>query len=310
MSGRRSKQLLFLLLLTACALPVVTTGQALIAGILFSLLLENPWPKQTSTWSKKLLQISVVGLGFGLSLGEVWHVGKNSIVYTVIGIVLTLTTGMILGRCFHLDRKISALISFGTAICGGSAIAAMAPVIGSDDDEIAVSLATVFTLNAVALVLFPLIGHFFDLSQHQFGLWAALAIHDTSSVVGAASSYGSEALAVGTTVKLARAMWIAPVVMVVALFLKSDQKTRLPLFIVGFVAAATIRSLMPQYEGLWSALARIARQSLVVTLFLIGSGLSKKVFKNIGFAPMLQGITLWLFVSGLTLIALLKGWIS
>jgi uncharacterized integral membrane protein (TIGR00698 family) len=310
MSGHHAKQLLFLLLLTACALPVVSTTQALVAGIVFSLLLENPWPKQTSILSKKLLQISVVGLGFGLSLGEVWHVGKNSIVYTVIGIVLTLTTGMLLGRCFHLDRKISTLISFGTAICGGSAIAAMAPVIGADDDEIAVSLATVFTLNAVALVLFPLVGHFFDLSQHQFGLWAALAIHDTSSVVGAASSYGPEALAVGTTVKLARAMWIAPVVMVAALVLKSDQKARLPLFIVGFVAAAAIRSLSPQYEELWSALATIARQGLVVTLFLIGAGLSKKVLKTIGFNPMLQGITLWLLVSGLTLTALLKGWIS
>ncbi|MCD4687948.1 MAG: putative sulfate exporter family transporter [Desulfuromonadaceae bacterium] len=305
-----TKKICFLLLLIACTLPAVTTVYALIAGILFSLLFVNPWPQQTSIWSKNLLQISVVGLGFGVSIGEVWQVGKSSVVYTVVGIVLTLAVGTFLGRFFRAGSKTSTLIAFGTAICGGSAIAAMSPVIGSDDDETAVALATVFTLNAVALVLFPLAGHFFDLSQHQFGLWAALAIHDTSSVVGAASSFGSEALSVATTVKLVRAMWIAPVVIIFALLLKSEQKAKFPLFILGFVIAATLASLLPQYEGFWSILSKAARQSLVATLFLIGAGLSKKVLKDVGFRPMLQGVTLWVFVSGLTLIALLKGWIS
>ncbi len=304
------RKVLFLLILAACALPEISTAQALIAGILFSLLLENPWPKQTSTWSKKLLQISVVGLGFGLSVGEVWQVGKGSVGYTMAGITLTLALGILLGKFFNANPNTSMLIAFGTAICGGSAIAAMSPVIGSKDDETAVALATVFTLNAVALVLFPWVGYHFGLSQQQFGLWAGLAIHDTSSVVGAAHSFGSQALAVGTTVKLTRAMWIAPVAMIVALLLKSEQKAKIPLFIFGFVAAAVISSLVPQYQGLWSNLALIARQSLVVTLFLIGAGLSKQVLKNIGFRPMLQGITLWLLVSGVTLTALLKGWIN
>ncbi|MEZ4485814.1 MAG: putative sulfate exporter family transporter [Syntrophotaleaceae bacterium] len=310
MTGLDVRKVFFLLLLIACTLPMITTAQALVAGILFSLLLGNPWPQQTPLWSKNLLQISVVGLGFGLSATEVWQVGKSSVVYTVAGIVLTLAMGTLIGRIFRAGSKTSTLISFGTAICGGSAIAAMSPVIGSDDDETAVALATVFTLNAAALVLFPLAGHFFDLSQHQFGLWAALAIHDTSSVVGAASSFGSEALAVATTVKLVRAMWIAPVVIIFALLLKSTQKTKFPFFILGFVIAATIASLLPQFDGVWAALSKLARQSLVVTLFLIGAGLSRKVLKNVGFRPMLQGVTLWFLVSGLTLLALLNGWIS
>lgn len=304
------QKILFALMLAACVLPVITTAHALVAGIFFSLVFDNPWPKQSAAWSKNLLQISVVGLGFGLSFGDVWQVGKSSVVYTVAGIAITLAIGTLLGRFFNAGRNTSILIAVGTAICGGSAIAAMAPVIKSEDDETAISLATIFTLNAVALILFPLAGHYFGLSQQQFGLWAGLAIHDTSSVVGAAASFGSEALAVGTTVKLTRAMWIAPVVMVVALVLKSEQKTKIPLFIVGFVVAAAISSLVPQYQGLWSAVAAIARQSLVVTLFLVGSGLSKKVLKHVGFRPMLQGITLWFLVSGITLVALLKGWIS
>lgn len=309
MPAHAVQKILFVLILIVCALPSVATAHALVAGILFSLLLENPWPKQSAIWSKNLLQISVVGLGFGLSVSEVWQVGKSSVVYTVVGIAMTLALGVLIGRWFNAGRNTSILIAVGTAICGGSAIAAMAPVIRSEDDETAIALATVFTLNAVALLLFPLAGHYLGLSQQQFGLWAGLAIHDTSSVVGAAYTYGSEALAVGTTVKLTRAMWIAPVVMAVALVLKSEQKARVPLFIVGFVVAAAISTLVPQYRGLWSTVAAISRQCLVVTLFLVGAGLSKKVLKHVGFRPMLQGITLWFLVSGLTLAALLKGWV-
>ncbi len=304
------RKIFFLVLVVVCLLPVVTTVYGLVAGILFSLLLENPWPRQSALWSKKLLQASVVGLGFGLSLGEVWQVGKSSVVYTIIGIGLTLAIGAFIGRCLRTAPRTSMLIAFGTAICGGSAIAAMSPVIGSKDEETAVALATVFTLNAVALVLFPIAGHLLGLSQHQFGLWSGLAIHDTSSVVGAASSYGLEALAVGTTVKLARAMWIAPVVMITAFLLKSDRKAKVPLFIIGFIVAAAISTLLPQYAGFWKVLAAIARQCLVVTLFLIGAGLSRRVLRDIGFRPMIQGVTLWVVVSSATLIALLKGWIS
>ena len=221
-----------------------------------------------------------MGLGFGLGIGEVWTVGKDSVVYTLIGITCTLALGALLRKVFPTGQKTASLIAFGTAICGGSAIAAMAPVLNSEDDETAVALATVFSLNAVALLLFPFIGHLLHLSQVQFGEWAALAIHDTSSVVGAAAAYGPQALAVGTTVKLTRAMWIAPVALGAALCLKSDKRAKIPLFIIGFVAAAVIHTLLPQLAALWSVLSGIAKQGLVVTLFLIGAGLSKSLLKK------------------------------
>jgi len=309
MTTSRAKRLFFLLLMAACALPAVNTVEALVAGILFSLLLDNPWPGYSAAWSKKLLQVSVVGLGFGLSAADVWQVSKGSVGYTVIGIALTLTVGVLLGRLFGAGRRTSTLIAFGTAICGGSAIAAMSPVLGAEDEETAVALATVFTLNAGALLLFPALGHLLQLGQHQFGVWAGLAIHDTSSVVGAAAAYGNEALEVGTVVKLARAVWIAPVVLACSLLFKSEQKAKIPLFIIGFIAAAVLRSLLPQLAAAWGLLARIARQSLVVTLFLIGAGLSRQVFREIGLRPLLQGVTLWVLVSGATLGALLEGWI-
>jgi len=301
------KKILFCGLLIACLLPVVNTAYALIAGILFSLLLGNPFSNQSAHWSKVLLQISVVGLGFGQSLGAVWQVGKDSIFYTLIGICLTLLAGVTLGRCLGTEKRTGLLISFGTAICGGSAIAAMAPTIKARDDETALALATVFTLNAVALLLFPFIGHLLHLSQHQFGVWAGLAIHDTSSVVGAASSYGAEALAIGTTVKLSRAIWIVPFVLGVGWFAKSEQKVKIPLFIVGFVLAAALRSLLPQFTQVWQGLAGVSRQALVVTLFLIGSGLSKEVLQRVGVRPLAQGVGLWILAGGVTLEAILSG---
>jgi len=274
-------------------------------GILFSLLLGNPWPSNSATLSKIILQISVVGLGFGLSLGEVLQTGKDSVIYSIAGITFTLAVGYSLGRLLNTNRNTSALISFGTAICGGSAIAAMAPVLKAEDDETAVALATVFTLNSFALLLFPVIGHALHLSQNVFGTWAGLAIHDTSSVVGAAASYGTHALAIGTTVKLTRAIWITPVVVGTAWLKRSDRRARVPLFIIGFILAATIRTLFPQYGDYWGDLSAFARQSLVATLFLIGAGLSREVLRKVGVRPLVQGVTLWLIVSSLTLIALL-----
>jgi len=300
----RLQKIIFITCLALSACPWVGTATALIMGVCFSLLLGNPWPQKSAHFSRVILQLSVVGLGFGLSLGEVLHTGKNSILYTIIGISITLTVGHLLGTLFKVDKNTSALIAFGTAICGGSAIAAMAPVLKAKNDETAVALATVFILNSVALLLFPLIGHMAHLDQVTFGTWAGLAIHDTSSVVGAASVYGSQALAIGTTVKLTRAIWITPVVLGVAWLKESDRKTKVPLFILGFVLSAAIRTAVPQYEHYWGKLAAIARQSLVVTLFLIGAGLSREVLSEVGIRPFLQGITLWLFVSALTLVAL------
>ena len=299
------RKALFVACLAVAAFPGIGTATALVAGVLFSLLLGNPWPAASARLSKIMLQISVVGLGFGLSLGEVLRTGKDSLLYTVVGITFTLATGYLLGRLFKTGSTTSALISFGTAICGGSAIAAMAPVLKARDDETAVALATVFTLNSLALLLFPVLGHALHLSQQLFGTWAGLAIHDTSSVVGAASAYGSGALAVGTTVKLTRAIWITPVVMGISWFKRSEQRAQVPLFIVGFLLTAATRSLLPQYAPIWRTLSAVAKQSLVVTLFLIGAGLSRELLKNVGVRPLFQGVTLWLTVSALTLAALL-----
>ncbi len=301
---------IFLLLGTVCLLPVVTTPMALAAGIVFSLLFGNPWPQKSVATSQILLKLSVVGLGFGLSIQDVWTVGRSSVVYTVVGITVTIAVGLILGRLLHIRGNTSALISCGTAICGGSAIAAIAPVIKAEDDETAVALATIFTLNAVALIVFPLVGHYFDLTQHQFGVWAGLAIHDTSSVVGAAASYGVQALDVGTTVKLTRAAWIAPIALGAGLLVRSSGKTKFPLFIVGFVVAAVLHSLIPQLSSLWQVLSGVARQFLVLTLFLVGAGITRDVLQRIGIRPFLQGVTLWIIVSILTLTAICTGWIA
>lgn len=304
MYGHRLRKALFIACLLLCLLPWTGTATALLAGVTFSLLLGNPWPEKSAHCSKAILQLSVAGLGFGLGLGELLHTGRESVVYSVVGIGFTLGMGYLLGKLFRTSRNTSALISFGTAICGGSAIAAMVPVLKANDDETAVALATVFTLNSVALLLFPLAGHLLHLDQHVFGAWAGLAIHDTSSVVGAASAYGAQALAVGTTVKLTRAIWITPVVLGAALLKGAKRKFRIPLFIIGFVVAAAIRTLLPQYGQYWEELAAIARQCLVLTLFLVGAGLSREVLGKVGVGPLVQGSVLWLLVSTLTLVAL------
>jgi uncharacterized integral membrane protein (TIGR00698 family) len=298
---------LFFGLLAASAVPYVSTGVGLALGIAFSFLVGNPWPEKTSRYSKDLLKISVVGLGFGMQLGEVWRVGRSSLVYTFVGIVLTLAAGMLLGRMLRIRPTTATLVSFGTAICGGSAIAAMAPVVQAENEDVAVSLATVFTLNSVALFLFPVIGHLLRMGQEAFGIWAGVAIHDTSSVVGAASAYGLAALAIGTTVKLSRAVWIAPCVLAYGWLRKSEGKAAFPLFIVGFIAAAAIRSALPQYQAVWGGISAVARQSLVVTLFLIGAGLGPEVLKKVGFRPMIQGVLLWLLVGSVSLAAIMQG---
>ena len=287
-----------------CAFPAVGNVVALVLGVLFSLLIGNPLRHQSSIWSKKILQVSVVGLGFGLGVNEVIRAGKESFLYTVAGITFTLLVSVLIARVFKIQKNTAALISFGTAICGGSAIAAMAPVIQAKDEETSVALATVFTLNSVALLLFPLVGHGLHLSQDVFGTWAGLAIHDTSSVVGAASTFGAPALATATTVKLARAIWITPLAIGASWLKGSNQRATIPLFIIGFIAAATLRTLVPQLDHVWNGLHTAARQSLAVTLFLIGSGLSREVLRKVGIGSFAHGITLWLLVSSLTLLAL------
>lgn len=307
---RFMQRLLFFLLLLGSSTPWCGPATALTVGILLSLLLGNPYPKETAGWSKNLLQLSVVGLGFGVGIIDVWDAGREAVLYTPISITLTVATGILMGRLLRTPLRTSALVSFGTAICGGSAIAALAPVINADDEEIAASLATIFTLNAAALVVFPVIGHFVGLNERQFGIWAALAIHDTSSVVGAASAFGASALKIGTTVKLARAIWIAPAVLIASYFCNSHAKTKIPIFIIGFIAAAAIRSIFPAMLETWQMLAVIARQGLVITLFLVGTGLTREVLRKVGLRPLTQGVLLWLIVSAAVLAVITNGFIT
>lgn len=310
MDRNNGLKVLFWLLLISCCLPFVSAPMALTAGIVFGFALGNPWGKTSSLWSKRLLQLSVVGLGFGMNMPELLKTGKDAFVYTAISIAFTMIAGLLLGRAFNIPRRTSTLISFGSAICGGSAIAAMAPVIKAESEEIGVALATVFTLNSVALIIFPPIGHLLGMAQREFGLWSALAIHDTSSVVGAAAAYGAGALAVGTTVKLTRALWIMPAALIAAWISKSEGKVKFPLFILGFLLAAVIKTALPQFDMVWHPLNAIAKQSLVVTLFLIGSGLTREVIGRTGVKPLAQGVLLWLIVSVTSGFAIMSGWIS
>ncbi|MFY8328503.1 YeiH family protein [Pseudoalteromonas sp. ZZD1] len=302
-------KLAYLLLLGLCLTPLIGAGSALIMGAAFAIIVGNPFAELSQTASKWMLKAAVVGLGFAVDFNQVIEVGRSSLVLTIVSITAIIGLGEILTQVFKLNRNTGVLISFGTAICGGSAIAAMAPVIKAKDHEVAVALGVVFLLNGVGLLLFPAIGHYFNLSQEQFGLWAALAIHDTSSVVGASATYGAVALSIATTVKLTRAMWIIPYTTLAGVFWRSEEKASIPLFIVGFLAAALINTYVPDYASIWSLLNSAAKQLLVMTLFLIGSGLSISVLKQAGVKPFLMAIFLWVVVSSVILILILDGFI-
>jgi uncharacterized integral membrane protein (TIGR00698 family) len=283
---------------------------ALALGIVFGLLFPHPYPKQTKSVSKTLLQICVVGLGFGMNLQDVLRAGKSGFFYTAAGIAATMALGIGLGRILNVEPVAALLISAGTAICGGSAIAAIGPVAGAKDEEMSVSLGTVFILNSIALLLFPAIGTYFGLSQSQFGLWAALAIHDTSSVVGASAKYGAMALAVGTTVKLARALWIVPLTLGTAFIKRREARIQWPWFILFFCLAAVLNTYLAAGKPVFQSLRDLARIGLTVTLFLIGSGISKKTLHSVGARPLIQGIILWLIVGVGTLALIRAGWIG
>ncbi|HTA60626.1 MAG TPA: putative sulfate exporter family transporter [Candidatus Baltobacteraceae bacterium] len=282
---------------------------ALLGGLIYGLTLAHPFHVESKKLSKFLLQASVVALGFGMNLHEVLRAGKSGFVYTALSITGAMLLGLGLGYLIHVQQKPSFLISAGTAICGGSAIAAVGPIAQANEEEMAVSLGTVFILNSVALFLFPVIGLALHMSQTQFGLWAALAIHDTSSVVGATAKYGAAALAVGTTIKLARALWIVPLAAVTAIVLKSKARIQWPWFILLFCLAALLNTLLPAYTGAFGALNHLGRIGLTVTLFLIGTSLSKQTLAKVGVRPLLQGLILWLIVGSTTLALILTNWI-
>jgi len=303
-------QVVFLACLLVSASGFLSPPLALTLGLLFGLLLPHPFVNETRRLSKWLLQGSVVGLGFGMNLHEVVRAGRSGFVYTMLGIGFALAAGMALGKLLHVKRVPAFLISTGTAICGGSAIAAVGPITQATDEEMSVSLGTVFVLNSVALLAFPLIGTALRLSQSQFGLWAALAIHDTSSVVGAAAKYGSTALAVATTVKLARALWIVPVALGTAVVCHAKAKIEWPWFVALFCAAAVCNTYLPAEAPAYAILVKAARMGLTATLFLIGSGITVATLKRVGHRPLVLGIALWVIISLGSLWLIREGWIA
>ncbi len=303
-------KIIYVVLIIMVVLPVdllpggitVAPWFALFLGLVYAMVFQCPYPKFNKKTSKYLLQASVVGLGFGMNLIESLRSGSEGMLFTVVSVVGVMVLGTLFGRWLSLNRKTSYLISSGTAICGGSAIAAVGPVIKADDNEMAVSLGVVFVLNAIGLFIFPPIGHLFDMTQTQFGTWAAIAIHDTSSVVGAGDAYGPEALRMATLIKLTRALWIIPLALF-TMFLFRDRKGEgkgrisIPWFIFLFILAMVINTYLPLPGWLTSTLVYIAKKGLVLTLFMIGAGLSVKTVKAVGIKPFMLAVALWIVIS-------------
>ena len=282
----------------------VTPPVVLFIGLVFALLCGQAYPTFNKNVSKKLLQYSVIGLGFGMNLQASLASGKEGMLFTIISVVGTLLIGMFIGcKVLKLNRNTSYLISSGTAICGGSAIAAVGPIIKAKDTDMSMALATVFILNAIGLFLFPVLGHWLGLSQQDFGTWAAIAIHDTSSVVGAGAAYGEEALQVATTIKLTRALWIIPLALVTSIIFRSEgKKISIPWFILFFIVAMLINTyLLADFPQIGKFIAGIARKGLIITMFFIGASLSVDVIKSVGIRPLLQGILLWIIISAASL---------
>jgi uncharacterized integral membrane protein (TIGR00698 family) len=315
---------LFFVCILLGATGLVSPPFALAGGLAFAFLVHHPYPTESRHLAHFLLQASVVLLGFGMNLGQVLAAGRAGLLYSAIGISLTLWLGLLLGRLLHVERVSSTLIAAGTAICGGSAIAAVGPVLEAGEEALAVSLGAVFLLNSVALFLFPVLGHHFGLSQTQFGTWAALAIHDTSSVVGASERYGAGALAIAVPIKLVRALWIVPVSLLYATLIgaragkSSRAKVHLPWFLLWFLLAAAaatflpnlLPNLQPDLHADFGTLTKLGKSGLAVTLFLIGSSLNRKALARVGVQPLVQAVLLWIVSASASLLAIQRGWIA
>ena len=299
---------LFPLAALACLTPWVGPATALLLGIAVALLVGSPWPRPVGVWTKRILAWSIVGLGAGMNLAQVLKAGSHGLVLTFCTILATLGLGTLLARLLQVRGKAGLLVSAGTAICGGSAIAALAPAIDAPEDDTSIALATVFLLNAAGLVLFPAIGHALGMDQRSFGFWSALAIHDTSSVVGAGLAYGPEALQVGTTVKLARALWIVPLTFgAAALTRRKDAPRRHPWFILGFLLAAAACTWLPGTQALGHGLASLSRKGMALALFGIGSGIGPEGLRRVGPRPLLMGLALWIVVATASLLLIRSG---
>lgn len=300
--------ILFFVLLSGSVF--LSPAVALFVGIVYALIFGTPYSTIWGKAAKYLLQLSVIGLGFGMNIEESLRSSWNGMAMTVVSVGSVMVLGYYLGRALGVERKLSHLISSGTAICGGSAIAAIAPVVKSDARQTSMAMAVIFTLNAIALFVFPSIGHLLDLSQEDFGLWSAIAIHDTSSVVGAGAAYGEQALVVATTVKLTRALWIIPLALV-STFMFRDRTTgsrspiSVPWFIFLFIVAMVINTYMPLGERLGQWISIFSHKALSVTLFLIGSSLSIQAIRQVGARPVVLGVSLWVVVSVVSLLAIL-----
>ena len=300
-------KVLYVAVILCCFLPFVTAPMALLAGLLFALLVGQPFPKFNKKASKYLLQAAVVGLGFGMNLHESLASGKDGMMFTILTVSGSMMIGWFIGRKLKLDSKTSYLISAGTAICGGSAIAAVGPVIKANDGQLSVALGIVFILNAIALFLFPVLGNLLNMSQREFGLWSAIAIHDTSSVVGAASTYGQEALSVATTVKLTRALWIIPLAFVSSLIFKQGSgKMYLPWFILLFVVAMVLNTYTPLPDVLTDGIVTVSKRLLTVTLFFIGASVSRQVIRSVGLKAIVLGVLVWLVIGVSSLLVILS----
>ncbi|AZB21509.1 putative sulfate exporter family transporter [Kaistella haifensis] len=293
-----TREVIFLLAVVLCLSPLISPPIALLMGLIIAQFIGHPYLHLNHKATHILLQVSVVGLGFGMNVTSALKAGKEGILFTIVSIIGTLVIGFFMGKFLKIEKKTSYLISTGTAICGGSAIAAISPVIKAEEKQISVALGTIFILNSVALFLFPFIGHQLNLSQSQFGMWCAIAIHDTSSVVGAASKYGPQALEIATTVKLARALWIIPVAFLSTFIFKNkESKIKIPYFIGLFVLAMIANTYIPFVQQYNHYLTNIAKAGLTLTLFLIGCGLNRKTISSVGFKPLIQGVILWMIIS-------------
>jgi uncharacterized integral membrane protein (TIGR00698 family) len=304
-----TRRVIFVIAAAACLTPYISAPVALLTGIILAQLTGIPFPAFFKDYkvTPRLLQYSVVGLGFGMNIYSAVAAGRQGVLFTIATITGTLILGSLLGLLLKIDRKTTHLISSGTAICGGSAIAAVAPVIKADEKQISVALGIVFILNSVALFVFPWIGRDLHMSDTQFGLWSAIAIHDTSSVVGAAKQFSAKALEVATVVKLARALWIIPLALLTALFYKEGkQKIRIPYFIGFFILAMLINTYVPAIHEISPVLVKIAKAGLVLTLFLIGASLSMKTIRSVGAKPLVLGVLIWVVIAGSSLAFILQ----
>lgn len=300
------QQAIFALIIVLCLLSIISPPIALLLGVVMVNVFGNPFIAFNHIAITYLLQFSVIGLGFGMNATAAISAGKEGFLLTIFSIFSTLILGTFLGKWLKTDKKTSHLISCGTAICGGSAIAAISPVIKSNENQTSIALGVIFILNSIALFVFPFIGHQLDLSQKEFGLWCAIAIHDTSSVVGAANKYGAEALQIATTVKLARALWIIPISLLTAFIFKNkSQKIKIPYFIGLFILAMLFNSYVPQTAIVYPYIVNIAKIGLTITLFLIGATLNINTLKAVGVKPLFQGVLLWIFIAGLGLASIL-----